>query len=82
MVWFLVAFISGFILDYLWVQCVDAVATKCPLRAANLSILIYVCTFVPTVLIIDKNVMAVIAYVVGGWIGTYISVSRSNSCES
>lgn len=82
MVWFFVALASGFILDYLWVQCVDAVAVKQPLKAANLSILIYVCTFVPTVLIIEKNIMAVAAYVVGGWIGTYISVSRSQRCKS
>ena len=80
MLWFFVAFVSGFILDYLWVQCVDAVAGKHPLKAANLSVLIYICTFVPTVLIIDKNIMAVVAYVVGGWIGTYLSVRKQ--CES
>lgn len=60
------AFLCGFLMDIVWTLCVDAVTCKKPLSAANLSALLYFCTIVATVLIVEKCFTAVAAYVVGG----------------
>lgn len=70
----LFAFVCGFIMDLVWTLCVDAVTRRRPVQAANLSALLYVCTIVSTILIVEKYVFAVIAYIGGGWIGTYLVV--------
>lgn len=70
------AFVCGFLMDVIWTLCVDAVTCKRPVTAANLSAALYLCTIVSTVLIVEKCFVAVAAYVVGGWIGTYIVVKR------
>lgn len=69
------AFICGFAMDLVWALCVDAVTQRRPLTAANMSILLYLCSVVSTVLIIEKCFIAVAAYVLGGWIGTYLAVA-------
>ncbi len=79
MPWLLVvtfAFLSGFFMDIVWTVCVDAVTSKKPLTAANFSALLYLCTVVSTVLIVERCFAAVAAYIVGGWIGTYVVVKR------
>jgi hypothetical protein len=70
------AFLCGFLMDIVWTLCVDAVTWKKPLAAANFSALLYLCTIVSTVLIVEKCFIAVVAYIVGGWLGTYIVVKR------
>jgi len=74
MILIITAFIIGFIMDFIWALCVDAVTTKRPLLAANMSVLLYICTIISTVLIIEKYFIAVIAYGTGGWFGTYFLV--------
>lgn len=70
------AFVCGFLMDLVWTLCVNAVTQRRPLFAANMSALLYICTIVSTVLIVDKCYIAVAAYILGGWIGTYIVVAR------
>jgi len=70
------AFLCGFVMDFVWTMCVDAVTCKRPVAAANMSAVLYLCTIVSTVLIVEKCFAAVAAYVVGGWIGTYIATDR------
>lgn len=72
----LLAFLCGLSLDLVWTRCVNDVQAKRSISAANMSVLIYVCTLVSTVLIVDQAVIACIAYALGGWIGTYIAVKR------
>jgi len=79
MPWFVVvsfAFLCGFLMDIVWTLCIDAVTRKRPVPAANYSALLYLCTIVSTVLIVEKCFIAVVAYIVGGWLGTYIVVKR------
>ncbi len=68
------AFICGFIMDLIWAMCIAAVTQRRPITAANLSALLYLCTIVSTVLIVEKCFTAVAAYIVGGWLGTYLVV--------
>jgi hypothetical protein len=68
------AFVCGFAMDLVWTLCVNAVTCKKPVTAANLSAILYICTVVSTVLIIEKCFIAVAAYIVGGWLGTYLVV--------
>jgi hypothetical protein len=70
------AFLCGFLMDLVWTLCIDAVTRKKPVSAANYSAALYLCTIVSTVLIVEKCFIAVVAYIIGGWIGTYIIVSR------
>jgi len=70
------AFVCGFLMDALWSLCISAVTCKRPLMAANLSAALYVCTIVSTVLIVERCFTAVAAYVIGGWLGTYLVVAR------
>jgi len=70
------AFVCGFLMDVIWTLCVDAVTSKKPLTAANFSALLYLCTIVSTVLIVEKCFTAVAAYIIGGWLGTYVVVAR------
>jgi hypothetical protein len=72
----LIAFLCGLSLDLVWAACVGAVQSRRPLLAANLSILIYLCTLVSTVLIVDKEIIACVAYALGGWAGTYLAVRK------
>ena len=71
------AFIAGFLLDVVWALCVDAIGKHRALLAANMSILIYLCTLISTVLIVQQCALACIAYAIGGWLGTYLIVKRS-----
>jgi hypothetical protein len=70
------AFCCGFAMDLVWTLGVEAVTKRQPCRAAHLSALMYLCTIVSTVLIVEKCVAAVVAYIIGGWIGTYLVVKR------
>jgi len=76
MIWIAVAFTCGFIMDVMWASCINAVTTKRPVAAANLSAVLYICTVVSTVLIVEKCVAAVAAYIIGGWLGTYVAVRK------
>ena len=76
-----VAFLCGLVMDIIWTRCVANVQAKRPISAANTSVLIYVCTLVSTVLIVDKAVAACIAYAVGSWVGTYIAVRKKNEAH-
>ena len=76
------AFACGFLMDVLWTLCVAAVTNKKPIIAANTSVALYICTLVSTVLIVEKCFIAVAAYMVGGWIGTYIVVRKSHASTS
>lgn len=71
------AFISGFLLDVVWALCVYAIGQRRVIVAANLSVVLYLCTIVSTILIVEKCVTAVVAYAIGGWIGTYTVVRWS-----
>ena len=72
----ILAFACGFAMDLVWTLCINAVTQRRPVMAANLSAILYLCTVVSTVLIVEKCVIAVVAYIVGGWVGTYVVVAR------
>jgi len=71
-----IAFVCGLLFDILWVACVDAVREKRPLKAANLSVMLYGLTLLATVLVVQQEVAAVVAYGAGNWIGTYFAVKH------
>ena len=70
--WIIVlAFLCGFSLDLVWTRCIGDVQARRPISAANMSILIYLCTLVSTMLIVDQRIAACTAYAIGGWLGTF-----------
>lgn len=70
----LIAFIVGLATDLFWTKCVHNVAEKNALWAANWSIMIHVCGLFATYLLIDKDYIAIVAYIVGGYLGTFLTV--------
>jgi len=74
-----IAFLAGFLLDVVWALCVEAIGSKRAVVAANLSVLLYLCTIVSTILIVEKCFIAIAAYAIGGWIGTYVTIRRNRS---
>jgi uncharacterized protein YebE (UPF0316 family) len=75
---FFLAFVAGTVLDYVWTWCVESVQRRCAALAANLAVVLYVCTLFSTVLIVERCIPAVIAYGLGNWVGTYAAVKRSH----
>ena len=71
-----IAFFSGLALDLLWVRCISDVQQRNALSAATVGVLLYLCTVLSTVLIVEKCILACAAYAVGGWMGTYYGVKR------
>lgn len=73
----LIAFACGCLLDIVWTLCIHAVAQHRAVFAANLGALLYLCTILSTVLIIERCIIGVVAYLIGGWLGTYFTVRLS-----
>jgi hypothetical protein len=44
--------------------------------AANMSVLIFGFALVSTVIVVEKCTLAIVAYAIGNWIGTYITVKK------
>ena len=44
------------------------------MMAANFSVAIYVCSLVSTIFIVEQNIYAITSFVLGNWIGTYLTV--------
>ena len=72
-----IAFIAGFFLDVFWAMCVHAVANHRAIAAANIGTMFLLCTIVATLLVVEKNVPSIVAYAIGGWVGTYVAVKRN-----
>jgi hypothetical protein len=70
----LAAFICGFVMDLVWTLCVAAVAKHKPQTAAHFAVLIYLCTMVSTLLIVNSEWLPMGAFVAGSWLGTYSTV--------
>ena len=70
----LLGFLAGIGTDFIWAKYVKCIANHHAFAAANWSIAIHLCSLVATVLLIDKAYMAIIAYLIGGYIGTYFAV--------
>jgi hypothetical protein len=68
------AFLSGLALDLLWVRCISDVQQRRAFSAASIGVLLYLCTVLSTILIVEKCVLACCAYAAGGWLGTYLGV--------
>ncbi len=74
MITILLGFLAGVGTDFIWAKYVHAIAKHSAFAAANWSIAIHLCSLFATVLLIDKAYLAIFAYLVGGYIGTYFAV--------
>lgn len=71
---FVLAFLSGFCLDCTWAACVKSVANGRALLSANLAVLFFLCSLVPPYLLVEGNLLPLVAYGLGCWFGTYSAV--------
>jgi hypothetical protein len=70
----IVSALTGILTDWVWTRCLVSVQKKNAFWAANWSVGIYLCGVLSTLMIAEKNIPAIIAYIVGGYIGTYLGV--------
>lgn len=70
----LASFACGFVYDFVWAKCVTSVQQKRAVLAANLGIILYVCTLMATVMVVEKCLWAVVLYGIGNWLGVYLAV--------
>ena len=77
MPWWIVtfAFCCGFLMDVVWNRLRQRRDLQEAPDGRQLQRLLYLCTVVSTVLIVEKCIAAVAAYIVGGWLGTYLVVA-------
>lgn len=71
------AFIIGIATDWLWTKYVYSISQKNAFWAANWSLAIHLCSLFATYLLIDKEYIAVIFYLIGGYAGTYLAILYS-----
>jgi DNA-directed RNA polymerase subunit N (RpoN/RPB10) len=72
----LLAFSCGFMLSLVWARCISSITEKRAFTAANFGVLLYLCSAASTVLIVEKQFIPILAYVIGDWVGTYIAVRK------
>lgn len=70
----IIGFIIGLLTDWIWTRCIKNVSAHNPFWAANWSVGIYMCGIVSTMLIVEKDIGGILAYLVGGYVGTYLGV--------
>lgn len=72
------AFFVGLLTDWVWTKCIKCVQDHQAIWAANWSAGIYLCGVFSTLIIIEKNPWMILAYIIGGYIGTYVGVKHHN----
>lgn len=71
------AFILGLITDIVWTKWMQNVTASNAIYAANWSFFVYVVGVLYTTLIVDKMYVAIGLYLIGAWLGTYLTVKFS-----
>ena len=77
----LAAFATGFVYDFVWARCVHCVQLRKAALAANLGVILYACTLMATVLVVEKCVWAIIVYGIGNWVGVYLAIKWKGKCS-
>ena len=77
----IIACLVGFFTDMVWAVWANSVGEKRPIKAANFSVLIYLFGMCYTLFIIDKNLIPILGYVVGGWLGTFLTIRYNKNNE-
>ncbi len=70
----ILAFLLALISDWIWTRYFLAISKNAPFWAANYSIGIVLCGLFASWLLIDKAWLALVSYIIGGYIGTYLAV--------
>lgn len=75
----LFALAAGFAADYVWVKWNAACSQQRSVHAANWSVLIYFCGCVATWSLAKDMWLPVLAFVIGGWFGTWKAVAKDQA---
>lgn len=77
MMWFVIIFIIDLLVAFAWGKCVKAVSNNKPLEAALWSAFISASGAI-TIISYNKDNLLIIPAIVGGGVGTYLSVRRKS----
>jgi len=75
---FIIAFIIGYLTDFVWSMWAISTHKKRAVASANFSVLIYIFGMFYTLFIIEKSLIPILGYIMGGWIGTFLTVRNQN----
>jgi hypothetical protein len=70
----ILAFLVGFLTDFVWAKLVEAIGADNAFMAANWSTALYLCGTYATHLMIRADYWAIAAFALGGWVGTFLCV--------
>ena len=72
----ILAFISGFSFEFLWCKVTKAVQAREAAFAAHMSVLLYLCTFISTMMIAHSCFWSCLTFAAGSWAGVYCGVKN------
>ena len=72
-----ICFVIGLISDYIYACYMLAVSERRPLAAANWSLIFTILWLAFTLSIIEKSIPLILAYLAGGYIGTFLATKNA-----
>jgi len=72
----IVALILGFMTDVVWCEWAKQINNRNRFLAANWSALIYIFGVTYTLIIIEKQIVPILAYLIGCYFGTFFAVTK------
>jgi len=70
----MISFVLAVFTDVVWAKWSHAIKIHNAICAANWSAFIYLFGIVYTLVVMEKDLLQIIAYVAGAWVGTYLAV--------
>lgn len=70
--------VVGFLCDFFYAKYTQAAAGRRPLDAANWSLLLSFFWLFLTLSVVEKSLIHILSYFVGGYLGTYLGVKKKD----
>jgi hypothetical protein len=77
-----ISFTLAVLTDAIWTKWSHATTKHQAVYAANWSVLMYIFGIVYTLVVMEKAVLQILAYVVGAWVGTYLTILHIKNGET
>ncbi len=76
------SFIVGLVSDFIWAKAIRSVNGRYPFYAANWSTMLYMCGLLSTELVVERKFVAIVAFIIGGYLGTLLGVWKRERSHS
>jgi len=69
-----ISFILAVVTDAVWAKWSHAITNSRACAAANWSALMYLFGIIYTLVVLEKDILQILVYVFGAWVGTFLTV--------